>query len=364
MATVAASLTHGIVSVFILCILISFIRTTQGENYCNNVDGSLNSEDCTCGNERAGFEPKQPCNTPASCRFDKCTETTGLICYVTGDTGSCRKNEPGPYGYKKLPVGYCAEAGVAGRARIDDEASCNAAAVSLGLTDTKAAVTGSTIEPQGCYWYQQQLRFNFLNSATLCEQHSDFCICFSAPTCGIRDGTMSNAAPCLCGSATCTPSTGLYCDGVTSTCSRGDTCSNTDGSLANSVACACGRYIPGVWPTPTIYPVACNAFNGMYCDASSYKCSPGTTCPIDNGINTVDCLCGTSSCNVLSGMFCTASKSSCREARPVGVCWWWAVNNISMLRIHRWLSKELKRNWISHGGRRSGVVVGRRGSTT
>ena len=66
------------------------------------------------------------------CGAATCDASTGLICYSTVGGGSCRKTDPGPFGYTKAAVDFCYS--VPGRSLIPDKASCEAAANSMGLS--------------------------------------------------------------------------------------------------------------------------------------------------------------------------------------------------------------------------------------
>ena len=169
---------------------------------------------------------------------------------------------------------------VNGRHELGTKAACEAAAVSLGMYDTKAYVQSSSIRPPGCWKFPGNnpsnpntgsLYFNPLTtSATKCgaaisPNPAATCLCATGPICSETDSTTSNSAECICGGAACTLVTGLYCDSSTSTCSRGSACSETDGSVANSDACPCG----------TSY---CYASVGLYCISSLNFC--GKTCSL------------------------------------------------------------------------------------
>jgi len=252
--------------------------TTSAEGAaCTQTNGTvINYATCTCGTV-------------------ECTVSTGLICYATvGGGGSCRKTALGIYGYPKPNIGYCSS--LSGRKVIGDAASCEAAARSIGLIQTVFLGGG----PAGCHVYNGQLRFNNKkNGGKQCNHYANYCICMSAPVCTITNGTVSNDAPCLCGSVGCTVSSGLYCDASTSTCGRGDACIHSNGLISNSVACACGpirtRIAGG---NPGVVTSACNTLSGTYCYADGSECSFTaftTLCLIRDGSgeNSDECQCGT-----------------------------------------------------------------------
>ena len=106
------------------CTIASGLHCYASDNFCaagppcTTTDGSIaNTKPCGCGNVG-------------------CTAATGLICYSTIGSGSCRKVNVGGYGYPKSTNGNCMD--VNGRGMIGDKASCEAAAVSLGLGNDTA----------------------------------------------------------------------------------------------------------------------------------------------------------------------------------------------------------------------------------
>ena len=273
----------GLFIYFILCVMV----TSASGAPCNPTDGTgFSTEACTCGNV-------------------DCTVDTGLICYSTTGGGSCRKKDFGSFGYPRKDDGYC-DVGVTGRYLIGDYVSCKAAAVSLGLSYTEAGEGRWSHFPRGCYMHRNgNLFYNTYSSSTQwCNYNSNYCICFSAPTCDKTGGLISNTSPCLCGTSACSPSSGLYCDTSTSTCSRGDTCSNIDVSEENSVACACGD-------------AACNDFNGKFCYSSLSFCSAVSSCAITDGsaANPGRCKCENEFCTESTGLICysTTGGGSCRK---------------------------------------------------
>ncbi len=211
------------INIIILILALFDVIIVHVLSECTTTDGSsANSVPCTCGSET-------------------CDATTGLICYSTTGGGSCRPNDFGAYGYPQPTIGNCID--VIGRAVIEDKASCEAAASSLGLSDiTVASSSGEySFYPPGCFLYYGALKFNTLStSTTSCSTNSDYCICVAVIVCATTDGTANNNAPCLCGTSTCTTSTGYYCTSSQNKCAIGPPCANTNGLVNNNAPCACG----------------------------------------------------------------------------------------------------------------------------
>ena len=82
---------------------------------CKITDGSLsNTNACICGTET-------------------CTPATGLLCYATTGGGSCRVSNHGPFGFPRSSFGFCNDTSIPGRLLIQDQSSCETAAISLGV---------------------------------------------------------------------------------------------------------------------------------------------------------------------------------------------------------------------------------------
>ena len=129
-----------------------------------------------------------------------------------------------------------------------------------------------------------------------------FKICVLA-VCSVTNGQQNNSVDCLCGTATCTSLTGLYCMSAMDRCGRSAmeaACSVTNGTRANSAACSCGTS-------------DCTLSNGLYCLKSSNHCSSQPSCTnVDGSVeNTKACTCGTSECSTSNGLFCTESTNQC-----------------------------------------------------
>ena len=114
---------------FIVVVLLALTATmpTVHAAACSLTDGSkANDEACSCGSE-------------------ECTASTGLICYSDVGGGSCRKHNVGAYGYPVAYSGWCNDLG--GRKSILDNAACEEAAASLGLSDTTVEEVSFTSRP-------------------------------------------------------------------------------------------------------------------------------------------------------------------------------------------------------------------------
>ena len=218
--------------------LFTFLPRMASGAICSVTNGSAtNDQTCMCGNV-------------------ECTADTGLICYAATGGGSCRKNDPGAFGYPTPNHGRCTD--VEGRAWIFDKASCEAAATSLGfsgLSDTTVShsdlAKSYAYIPPGCYYENGHLNYNVMipryvlgrSQSTNCGQYASFCLCMSAPNCGNTNGTVANDAPCLCGETGCTATTGFYCHESLDFCSMESSCPISDGSAENINACKCGNVV-------------------------------------------------------------------------------------------------------------------------
>ena len=210
-----------------------------------------------------------------------------FLCYSTTGGGSCRNTDFGQYGYPIL-IGdeqfnkFC-NVGAEGRGLIGDVATCNAAAISLGLPDTVKTATEISVssKPQGCFIQMGTfpgLVFNSGSSMAFCSANSK-CICFARPACALG----ANTSPCQCGTSACTISSGLYCDSSrTIPCRPTLLCEHTDGAIANSGPCQCGTS-------------DCTISSGLICVSSTNTCS--------------HLLC--SDCTISSGLICDSSTDTC-----------------------------------------------------
>ena len=123
------------------------------------------------------------------------------------------------------------------------------------------------------------------------------CLHSAISACSNINGTSTNSLPCLCGTKTCTPSTGLFCLASLSTCNTKIMCSVTDGSAVNSGSCACGTS-------------DCDSSTGLFCDVhqNRSRCLATHVCPNQDGLepNAATCKCGpTDSCD--ANTFCNAN---------------------------------------------------------
>lgn len=259
---------HNIITLLIILLCDVIVVHVLALSECTTTDGSsANSVPCTCGSET-------------------CDATTGLICYSTTGGGSCRPNDPGAYGYPRPTTGKCAD--VVGRTSIEDEEACNAAATSLGLSDTSAYAGSASYFPPGCFRNTiTSLNFNTLIASTAsCNSNSVGCICIAGPICTHTYGLKINRASCWCGESKCLQNN-LLCNSATNMCSEPPVCLNKDGQ--NDVACVCGS---------------------SYCDPDEYCnrmlniCSLHDKCVVTNGTIATDatCACGSVDCAV--GKYC------------------------------------------------------------
>jgi hypothetical protein len=257
---------------------------------CVNTNGTVdNGVNCACGS--------------ADCD----AATTGLFCY--SQQSACADYAHPRKLYPIVTSGTCATKGYG---RVEDAATCGAAAGQVGWNDTTAHTENGEWLPLGCWDHISStsgggLVFNTAtNSTESCGKpgHSYACLCaFTGPACAHGDGATANLAPCVCGtSEPCTSTTGLFCDAAKNQCDDVPYCANTNGTAANPANCRCGT-------------VDCDAATtGLFCTSSSSSCSPFPTCTTTNGTaaNLGDCVCGTTDCDAATtGLFCTSSLSSC-----------------------------------------------------
>ena len=269
-----------------------------------------------------------------------------------------------------------------------------AAALSLSDSDTDGAsvVTaasggngnwGARGNPPGCYKSGSQLVFmtlyHYQRSVTpsshnnyrdiedtiqvasgSCGRNKDgaavTCLCATGPLCKETDGTTANSVGCICGTAACTPTNGLFCTFSLSRCAAMPVCLETDGTTANSAECICHRdaatcmeptngllsYFAGQTKINSVglagYPdswqgvcsrdwrnskrfcfAKCTPTVGLYCDLSSNTCHkrPPVTCSANEAVaNDDDCKCGVSDCDANSGFYCVSSSSKCSAGDP------------------------------------------------
>ena len=274
-------------TVFLVLLCITELMVPCLGATCGVTDGSeANNVACTCGSV-------------------ECTRTTGLICYSNGG-GSCRKTGFGSFGYpKEKGDKMCVD--VSNRQSILDIASCEAAAVSMGLDDVKVKIKRGG-GPPGCYWKGSNLYYNMeYTYLPSCTYQSDFCLCITLPDCTQTNGAMSNTGTCFCGGTRCTAASGLFCYAEGSKCSLVTipVCGTTDGSVANGADCTCGV-------------TECTAASGLFCYASNSQCSLGAIpdCLATNGsvANGAACTCSSETCTSTTGLICYSNGGgSCRK---------------------------------------------------
>ena len=273
------------------CSTSTGLRCTQSVNTCHTpppciqTDGSTaNNEACQCGTSSCStttglhcyasdnFCTGPPCtitdgseaNTAELCKCGdvSCDAESGFICFTTKGVGSCRKENPGRFGYVEVNSGKCDS--VSGRVSISDKAQCGEAARSVGWSETTAGKLSNKNSPAECYSSSsgQDLYLN-TNTASTVSCSSSLCLCLTAPDCTNTDGTALNDATCICGSVGCTRSTGLLCNidnSLQGSCSYSTRSCNQDGLTKNSKVCHCGPISSGM---------DCNTHDGMYCAFAS-----------------------------------------------------------------------------------------------
>jgi hypothetical protein len=224
--------------------------------HCEATDGSVaNEAACTCGTGRATctaasgrycYASNSQCSFVAipdclttdgsaangaacTCGSVECTSTTGLICYLTYGSGSCRRTGFGDYGYVR-EYGHKMCGDVSNRKPILDIAGCKAAATSMGLDITGSIEHRSDSNyPPGCFvllddrsgpgYKLPKLYYNSLFTSTascnLASSSLSSCLCIRASNCTQTNGMTSNTDACLCGATGCTEASGLFCDAST-----------------------------------------------------------------------------------------------------------------------------------------------------
>jgi len=291
-------------------IFYSYVTSNScGSITCEAYSLSIPNKDCVDSTSWKGIQSASSCSVTCS--------NYQFFLRVDGGDGNCKCcNEQPPtnlntatgfnvYATATAIDKYCVD----GRHELGTQADCEAAAASLGNSDTGAEVDSEPSWPPGCFNYgNNDLRFNTRTTSTTKCTSSRPCLCATAPLCSKTNGTTANSAGCICGAAVCTPRTGLYCNSSSSTCSSGSVCPNNSGVLNNTVDCSCGTS-------------ACNSFNGMFCTSSLNRCSAVHVCPIDNSTkptkpNLANCECGpTDSCDANS--YCNANAAEGSACSPL-----------------------------------------------
>ena len=271
------------------------------------------------------------------CGEEECTQASGLLCFSTIGSGSCRQTSRGPFGYPLLETGKCTD--VVGQQFIGSKILCELAASRLGLViDHTATVESRGDIPPGCLWHSGGLtgskerngggggsdywvwydsvpsmyfNTNTASTGSCDDAQNDICVCISGYDCANIDGSAGNDNVCLCGSALCDDLTGLYCDAPSSTCSGGDACTNVNAASPNVKDCVCGNGA-----------ASCNSLTGRYCYATQSQCGTADTfsrlCAVRNGssLNAAACQCGANECTQGTGLICYDEVSSCRHSNP------------------------------------------------
>ena len=112
---------------------------------------------------------------------------------------------------------YCnGGTGSDGRGYISGKATCEKAALILGIPSTQAKVGKDENAPRGCSFFDSgaldsglQLNSGEVEDIKLFPQGSGKCssgrpcLCMTAPTCTYTEGDISNVVPCLCGTTVC-----------------------------------------------------------------------------------------------------------------------------------------------------------------
>jgi hypothetical protein len=169
--------------------------------YCTAILNSCHEQTCSIVDGSAvSVLPNSQSKSFSACQCgqESCTGLTGLICFATVGSGSCRVQDPGNYGFNRMYTGRCLDPSVAGRNLIQDQALCEEAATSIGLTNQTATVVTSLDDPPGCSLSSNGLVFNLdYSSPASCSTPSMHCICMSAPLCINSDGLVLNPGKAL-----------------------------------------------------------------------------------------------------------------------------------------------------------------------
>ena len=218
---------------------------------CTNTNGTIaNTDTCICGNTECTLEHP--------------------ICYSTTGGGSCRKSDPGKFGYPIITSGSCDDVG-----QSISRADCETAATQYEFRYN--SVFDSTLGPSfppGCFRYNNDLYYNSYDTMETCTSyHNTYrnlillpqCICFAAPNCLDKQ---TNEGPCLCGETYCTDSSGLRCDAAANQCSKTLECASDPcdvnaacANTAGSHTCTCNNGYNGSGESCTAYEGECT--NGV-----------------------------------------------------------------------------------------------------
>ena len=136
------------------------------------------------------------------------------------------------------------------------------------------------------------------NNLCTCKDESLCIYSREMPICTQRNGIVINDSPCICGKASCTSVSGLYCSIDTESCSQFPKCQNVQGLVQNDSPCVCG-----INDCPS---------SKLFCDISKSECRAYAKCQHPNGdiTHSERCACGTVDC--LEDQLCTEEQSLCQ----------------------------------------------------
>ena len=283
------------------CICGNKVCTSDTGLFCDTSNNDRCSQFSTCATTNGAAANGANC----ACGTADCDGTTGLFCVAS--KSSC-STLPGPHLtlYHIVTSGTCTDNGYK---YIADPTTCGTAAGQVGWRDTSANTYSWDGYPRGCFDRSSSggdLKFNpDMASTVSCDStYSKACLCaFTGPACPYADGGTVNTGPCVCGAATCSDATGLFCDTSNNDrCSQLATCSSTDGTATNPANCACGT-------------TNCDAATtGPFCFADDNRCRFATCSNTDGSTaNSADCACGTKDCDTTTGLYCFVDDNRCRH---------------------------------------------------
>ena len=313
---------------FAIILVFSFVTATPVLPKCmDSIGENLNNAPCLCGSDEwptkcsidSGlycYESEKSCRTiptcsqtkgvlsnnlPCQCANANCTNTSGFYCDASintcSHTSSCNQKN----GQKLNAVScQCGSKECTEKSGLYCKANVNVDACSIRpeskCTNTKGLVSNADNVDCKC----GDVNCISSSSGKFCDV--SISICRDIPYCKYSNGSTLNDGSCVCGTSTCTTTTGYVCDEKNNTCSFVE-CSETEGKKTNSATCLCSGK-------------KCSPADGLYCFANSCSSRPSTVCTNIDGMTTngeiSDCKCGNANC-ILSGPFCDSATSVCRD---------------------------------------------------
>jgi hypothetical protein len=217
---------------------------------CSITDGSAkNYESCQCGSI--------VCESESFCH--------------SGGGGTCRKSDPGPFGYPIIHSGTCSNIGAW---VIEKKAWCESAAESMGLNSTVTVINGNN--PPGCYLSNDVLYFNSNIESTSTSTTDKQSICVIADDCYItqlKKKYLRFASAVSTGSSSCLE------------CPAGKTVTRT-GRQVPCTECEAGKYqdltgqtecaeCASGWGSPAGSSSCSQCLAGQYADGVCKSCPSG-----------------------------------------------------------------------------------------